>query len=141
MESLEHAKRARNRSVNRRILATAAVAGLAVAGMLVPAVASAKTSTNSKATVVAGGKTYKLSGGGCIVTSSKVALGIGTKTNSLGLSAKVKNGKFSNAHIGMVLGGKPIAITTDSGTATSNGGTFKGTDLVSNSTVSGKFTC
>jgi hypothetical protein len=109
--------------------------------MLVPSAAGATTSTNSKATVVVSGKTYKLSGGACLVTSSKIALGIGTKTNSLGLSATVSNGKFSNGRIGMILGGKPVAITSGSGTATSKGGKFTGTDVVSNSTVTGTFTC
>lgn len=137
----QHIEGARTWSVQRRILASAAVVGLAVGGLLAPGVAGATTSTNSKATVVLGGKTYKLSGGACLVTGSRVALGIGTKTNSLGLNAKVKKGKFSNAQIGMVLGGKPVAITSDTGTATSKGGTFKGTDVVSSSTVTGTFTC
>ena len=132
----KHTNGSRNRSVKRRILATAAVAG-----MLAPTVAGATTSTNSKATVVVSGKTYKLTGGACLATSSRVALGIGTATNSLGLSAKVNNGKFTNAHIGMILNGKPVAITTGTGTVSSNGGKFKGTDVVSNSTVTGTFTC
>jgi hypothetical protein len=128
-------------SMHRRILASAAVAGLAVGGLLAPGVAGATTSTNSKATVVVGGKTYKLSGGACLVTGSRVALGIGTNANTLGLNAKVKQGKFSNAQIGMVLGGKPLAMTSDSGTASSKGGTFKGSDVVSGSSVKGTFTC
>jgi hypothetical protein len=137
----KHTNGSRNRSVKRRILATAAVAGLAAGGILAPTVAGATTSTNSKATVVVSGKTYKLTGGACLATSSRVALGIGTATNSLGLSAKVNNGKFTNAHIGMILNGKPVAITTGTGTVSSNGGKFKGTDVVSNSTVTGTFTC
>ncbi|HEY1467373.1 MAG TPA: hypothetical protein VGF11_09965 [Acidimicrobiales bacterium] len=129
------------RTVNRRILASAAVAGLALGGMLAPGVAGAATSTNAKASVSVGGKTYKLSGGACLVTASRVALGIGTNANTLGMNANVKQGKFSNAQIGMVLGGKPLALTTDTGTASSKGGTFQGTDVVSGSTVKGKFSC
>ncbi|HXA32124.1 MAG TPA: hypothetical protein VNV87_07670 [Acidimicrobiales bacterium] len=128
-------------TVNRRILASAAVAGLALGGMLAPGVAGAATSTNAKASVSVGGKTYKLSGGACLVTASRVALGIGTNANTLGMNANVKQGKFSNAQIGMVLGGKPLALTTDTGTASSKGGTFQGTDVVSGSTVKGKFSC
>lgn len=137
----KHTEGARSWSGHRGILASAAVAGLAVGGLLAPGVAGATTSTNAKATVVVGGKTFKLSGGACLVTGSRVALGIGTKANTLGMNAKVKQGKFSNAQIGMVLGGKPLAITTDTGSATSKGGTFKGTDVVSGSTVKGTFTC
>jgi hypothetical protein len=125
----------------RRILASAAVAGLALGGLLAPGVAGAATSTNAKTTVVVSGKTYKFSGGGCLVTSSRIALGIGTSGNTFGMTAKVKQGKFSNAQIGMVLRGKPVAITSASGTTKSNGGTFKGTDVVSNSTVTGTFSC
>jgi hypothetical protein len=136
-----HTEEASTWSVYRRILASAAVAGLAVGGLIAPGVAGATTSTNTKATVVVGGKTYKLSGGACLVTGSRVALGIGTKANTLGMNAKVKQGKFSNAQIGMVLGGKPLAITTDTGTASSKGGTFKGSDVVSGSTVKGTFSC
>jgi hypothetical protein len=133
---------ARTPSFNRRIVASVAVVGIAAGGMLIPATAGASTSvTGSKASVVLNGKTYKLSGGACVVTGSRVDIGIGTQTNSLGINAKVKKGKFSNAQIGMVLGGKPVAITSDTGTATSKGGTFKGTDVVSNSTVKGTFTC
>jgi hypothetical protein len=117
------------------------VVGLAAGAILIPTGAGATTVTGSKATVVLSGKTYKLSGGACVVTGSRVDIGIGTSTNSLGINAKVKGGKFSNAQIGMVLGGKPVAITSDTGTATSKGGTFKGTDVVSNSTVKGTFTC
>jgi hypothetical protein len=128
-------------TVNRRILASAAVAGLAVGGMLAPAVAGASTSTNAKAKVVVSGKTYKFSGGGCLVTSTRIALGIGSSGNTFGMNAKVKQGKFTNAQIGMVLGGKPVAITSASGTTKSNGGTFTGNDVVSGSTVKGTFNC
>jgi hypothetical protein len=147
MEFLRVFKGARNvestreRSFNRTIIAPIAVMGLAAGAVLIPIGAGATTVTGSKATVVVNGKTYKLSGGACVVTGSHIDLGIGTKTNSLGMNAKVKGGKFSNAQIGMVLGGKPVAITTDTGTATSKGGKFKGTDVVSNSTVKGTFTC
>jgi hypothetical protein len=131
-----------NRTFRKRTLSAAAVIGVAAGGILVPTVAGAATSvTGSKAAVVLSGKTYKLSGGACVVTGSHMDIGIGTPTNSLGINAKVSKGKFSNAQIGMVLSGKPVAITTDTGTATSKGGTFKGTDVVSNSTVKGTFTC
>jgi hypothetical protein len=131
-----------NRTLRKRTLSAAAVIGVAAGGILVPTVAGAAISvTGSKAAVVLGGKTYKLSGGACVVTGSHVDIAIGTPTNSLGINAKVSGGKFSNAQIGMVLGGKPVAITTDTGTATSKGGTFKGTDVVSNSTVKGTFSC
>jgi hypothetical protein len=131
----------RTRPFNRTILAPIAVVGLAAGAILIPTGAGATTVTGSKATVVLSGKTYKLSGGACVVTGSRVDIGIGTSTNSLGINANVKGGKFSNAQIGMVLGGKPVAITSDTGTATSKGGTFKGTDVVSNSRVKGTFTC
>ncbi|HEX4219968.1 MAG TPA: hypothetical protein VHZ02_16440 [Acidimicrobiales bacterium] len=130
-----------NRTLRHRTLSSAAVIGMAVGGLLVPTVAGAAISTGSKATVVMGGKTYKLSGGACVVTGSHVDIAVGSPTNSLGINAKVQGGKFTNAQIGMVLGGKPVAITTDTGTATSRGGTFKGTDVVSNSTVKGTFSC
>jgi hypothetical protein len=132
---------ARAWSINKRLVASAAVAGLAVGGMLAPGVAGASTSTNAKATVVVSGKTYKFSGGGCLVTSSRIALGIGTSGNTFGMNAKVKQGKFTNAQIGMVLKGKPVAITSASGTTKSNGGTFTGNDVVSGSTVKGTFNC
>jgi hypothetical protein len=128
-------------STTRRILASTAVAGLAVGGLIAPGVAGASTSTNAKAKVVVSGKTYKFSGGGCLVTSSRIALGIGSGGNTFGMNAKVKQGKFSNAQIGMVLGGKPVAVTSASGTTKGTGGTFKGTDVVSNSSVSGTFNC
>jgi hypothetical protein len=137
----KHTDGASSWTVNRRILASAAVAGLALGGMLAPSVAGAATSTNAKASVVVSGKTYKFSGGGCLVTSTRIALGIGTSGNTFGMNAKVKQGKFSNAQIGMVLGGKPVAITSASGTTKSNGGTFTGNDVVSGSTVKGTFNC
>jgi hypothetical protein len=133
-----------NRTLRKRTLSAVAVIGVAAGGIgiLVPTVAGAAISvTGSKAAVVTGGKTYKLSGGACVVTGGHVDIGIGNATNSLAINAKVSGGKFSNAQIGMVLGGKPLAITTDTGTATSKGGTFKGTDVVSNSTVKGTFSC
>jgi hypothetical protein len=127
---------------NRKILASLAAVGVSVGGLALATGAGASSiGTNSKATVTVGSKTYKLSGGACVVSASHIDLGIGSTKNTLGMNAAIKGGKFKNAQIGMVLGGTPLAITTDSGSATAKGGTFTGNDVISHSTVKGTFTC
>jgi len=91
--------------------------------------------------VTVGSKTYNLSGGACVISGSKVQVGVGTSPNSLGINGKLKKGKFSNAQIGAVLKGKTIAMTTDSGKANSKGGSFQGKDAVTGANVKGTFTC
>jgi hypothetical protein len=130
-----------NGRFNRRILTAAVALGVTAGAMVLPAAGASASPGSASAKVTVGSKTYKLSGGACQVTGSKANVGIGGSPNSLGLHATVHKGKFSNAQIGLVLGGKPLAITTDTGTATAKGGTFKGTDVVSQSTVKGTFTC
>jgi hypothetical protein len=130
-------------SCKKGVLIPLALVGLAAGGAVVPVSAGATTtSTGSKATVHMNGKTYKFSGGACVVNGSKVDIGIGTGQNSLGLNASVSRGKFSNAQIGLILNGQPVAITSGSGTVNSkNSGKFTGTDVVSSSTVTGTFSC
>jgi hypothetical protein len=125
---------------NKKILASLAAVGISVGGLALATGAGASVG-NSKATVTVGSKTYKLSGGACVVSANHIDLGIGSTKNTLGMNAAIKGGKFTNAQIGMVLGGTPLAITTDSGKATSKGGTFTGNDVISHSTVKGTFTC
>jgi hypothetical protein len=125
---------------NKKILASLAAVGISVGGLALATGAGASVG-NSKATVTVGSKTYKLSGGACVVSAHHIDLGIGSTKNTLGMNAAIKGGKFTNAQIGMVLGGTPLAITTDSGSATSKGGSFKGNDVISHSTVKGTFTC
>jgi hypothetical protein len=125
---------------NKKILASLAAVGISVGGLALATGAGASVG-NSKATVTVGSKTYKLSGGACVVSANHIDLGIGSTKNTLGMNAAIKGGKFTNAQIGMVLGGTPLAITTDSGSATSKGGSFKGNDVISHSTVKGTFTC
>ena len=130
-----------SRSFRKGVLVPLAIGGIAAGTVLGPVAAGATTVTGANATVVLNGKTYKLSGGACVITGTKLAIGIGSGSNSLGLNAVVKNHKFSNAQVGLFIGGQPVAITSASGTVKSNSGTFKGTDVVSNSTVTGKFSC
>jgi hypothetical protein len=125
---------------NKKILASLAAVGISVGGLALATGAGASVGI-SKATVTVGSKTYKLSGGACVVSANHIDLGIGSTKNTLGMNAAIKGGKFTNAQIGMVLGGTPLAITTDSGSATSKGGSFKGNDVISHSTVKGTFTC
>ena len=130
------------RSFKKGVLIPLALVGFAM-GAVVPALGAGglTTVTGSKATVIVDGKKYRLSGGTCVVSGTKLDIGIGTSTNSLAINAVVKKHKFSNAQIGLIVGGRPAAITSASGTATSRGGTFTGTDVVSGSTVTGTFTC
>jgi hypothetical protein len=126
---------------DKKILASLAAAGISMGGLAFGVAGAGASVGNSKATVTVGSKTYKLSGGACLVTANHIDLGIGSTKNSLGMNAKIKGGKFTNAQIGMVLSGTPLAITTDSGSANAKGGTFKGSDVISHSTVKGTFTC
>jgi hypothetical protein len=126
---------------NHRIVAAVLALGLATGATALQVSAANASPGSASAKVTVGSKTYKLSGGACQVTGSSVNLGIGGSPNSLGMHASVHKGKFTNAQIGMVLGGKPLALTTDTGTVTSKGGTFKGKDVVSQSSVKGTFTC
>jgi hypothetical protein len=128
--------------VSHRILASALALGVVATGATALSMSAANAEPGSAtAKVTVGSKTYKLSGGACQVTRNSVNVGIGGSPNSLGLHAAVHKGKFTNAQIGLILGGKPLALTTDTGTVTSKGGTFKGTDVVSQSPVKGSFTC
>jgi hypothetical protein len=128
--------------LNHRILASTLALGVAAGAMGLAASGASASPGSASAKVTVGSKTYKLSGGACQVTGSSVSVAVGgSSSNTLGLHASVHKGKFSNAQIGLVLGGKPLAMTTDTGTATSKGGTFKGTDVVSQSKVKGTFTC
>ena len=124
----------------KRMLATAAVAGMALGGLALQTTAGA-TPGSAKAKVTVGSKSYTLKGGACVISGSTIQVGVGSKPNSLGLNGTLKKGKFTNAQIGMVLKGKAVAITTDTGTANAKGGTFKGTDAVSQAKVKGTFTC
>ena len=100
------------------------------------------TPGSAKAKVTVGSKTYSLKGGACVISGSTIQVGVGSKPNSLGLNGTLKKGKFTNAEIGMVLvRASAVAITTDTGTANAKGGTFKGTDAVSQAKVKGTFTC
>jgi hypothetical protein len=110
-------------------------------GLLIQSTGAGATPGNAKAKVTVGSKSYKLSGGACVISGNKVQVGVGASPNSLGINGKLKKGKFSNAQIGAVLSGKTIAMTTDSGTANAKGGTFKGKDAVSGASVKGTFTC
>ncbi|HEX3795235.1 MAG TPA: hypothetical protein VHV57_12115 [Acidimicrobiales bacterium] len=125
---------------NKRIIASAAVVGMALGGLALQTTAGA-TPGSAKAKVTVGSKTYKLSGGACVISGTTLQVGVGSKPNSLGINGTLKGGKFKNAQIGMVLKGKPVAITTDSGKASASGGSFSGTDVVSHSKVKGTFTC
>jgi hypothetical protein len=129
--------------LNKKVLASMTAIGFAAGGLFIQSAGAGAQTTvgNSKAKVVVSGKTYKMSGGACVVSSSHLDIGIGSNGNTIGINAAVKNGKFKNAQIGMVLGHQPVAITTDTGKVTSKGGSFSGTDVVSNSTVKGTFTC
>jgi hypothetical protein len=127
--------------LRKKVLASVTAIGIASGGLIITAGGAGASVGNAKAKVTVGSKTYKMSGGACVVTGNNVDIGIGSKPNTLGINATTKKGKFSNAQIGMVLSGKPVAITTDTGTANSKGGTFKGTDVVSHSKVKGTFTC
>lgn len=129
-------------SCKKGILIPVAFVGLAAGGAVVPISAGAATTvTGSKATVHLSGKTYKFTGGACVISGTKLDIGIGTNGNSLGITAVIANHRFSNAQIGLIVGGQPAAVTSGSGTVTSKGGTFRGTDVVSNSTVTGTFSC
>jgi hypothetical protein len=132
---------ARRGHLNHRILASVLALGVATGATALQVSAANAAPGSATAKVTVGSKTYKLSGGACQVTGNSVNLGIGGSPNSLGLHASVHKGKFTNAQIGLILGGKPLALTTDTGTVTSKGGTFKGKDVVSQSSVKGTFTC
>jgi hypothetical protein len=135
-EGIEHMK------LNKRILAVVIAAGTTTGAMaLQPAVSGASTSTHAKATIKVGSKTYKLSGGACVISSSKIQVGVHQGSNTFGINGTLSKGKFTNAEIGALLNGKSIAMTTDSGSANKKGGKFSGTDAVSGAKVSGKFTC
>ncbi len=129
------------RRFNKKIIASMAVIGLSAGGLVVAGAGAGASVGNSSAKVTVGSKTYKLSGGACIVQAGTVNVGIGEHGNSLAIHGNIKNGKLSGAQIGMVINKQPIAITGGSGKATSSGGTFKGTDVVSNKTIKGSFTC
>ena len=129
------------RRFNRKIIASMAVIGLSAGGLVVAGAGAGASVGNSSAKVTVGSKTYKLSGGACLVEAGTVNVGIGQHGNSVAIHGNIKNGKLSGAQIGMVINKKPIAITNGSGKANSSGGSFKGTDVVSNTTVKGTFTC
>jgi len=79
---------------NRKILASLAAVGVSVGGLALATGAGASSvGTNSKATVTVGSKTYKLSGGACVVSASHIDLGIGSTKNTLGMNAVIKGGK------------------------------------------------
>lgn len=124
----------------KRILASTVIAGMAMGGLALQTTAGA-TPGSAKAKVTVGGKTYKLSGGACVISGSTIQVGVGSKPNSLGLNGTLSGGKFKNAQIGMLLKGKAVAVTTDSGKANAKGGSFSGKDAVSGGKVKGTFTC
>jgi hypothetical protein len=127
--------------LNKRILASVLAAGAMTGGMLLQSTSANATPGNAKAKVTVGGKTYKLSGGACVISGSKLEVGVGATPNSLGINGTLHKGKFKNAEIGAILSGNSVAVTSDSGTANSKGGKFKGTDAVTGGKVSGSFTC
>jgi hypothetical protein len=122
------------------MLACVAAVGMSLGGLAFQTTAGA-TPGSAKAKVTVGSKTYKLSGGACVITGASIQVGVGEKPNSLGLNGTLKGGKFKNAEIGMILKGKDIAVTTDKGKANASGGSFSGTDAVSHEKVKGTFTC
>jgi hypothetical protein len=124
----------------KRILASTVIAGMAMGGLALQTTAGAIPGS-AKAKVTVGGKTYKLKGGACVISGSTIQVGVGSKPNSLGLNGTLSGGKFKNAQIGMLLKGKAVAVTTDSGKANAKGGSFSGTDAVSGGKVKGTFTC
>lgn len=103
------------------------------------------------AEVMVDGKSYHLTGGTCEKSMGALALNVGVVSGNpppsplpdyVGLSVlNGQEGAFTNAVLAVNVGGEGLAVTTNSGTFTLQGGTFQGTAMGSGKHVSGHFTC
>ena len=96
------------------------------------------------------GKEYDLSGGTCAVEAGifSVNLGVvstpelgGPKPDYFGLTVPAGGGHFTNAALTLTVGGKSYALTSNSGDASTTGGTFTGAAFGDPAPVTGSFTC
>jgi hypothetical protein len=127
---------------NKKFLASMAVVGVSSAGFALQSTGAGAAVDAAHAKVTFSSKTHKFSGGMCPTITSHYFLVMGHGVGSgVTIMAKIHGGKFTNASITVVIGSKEIALTKDSGTVNAKGGTFKGTDIVSHSKVTGTFTC
>jgi hypothetical protein len=128
---------------HRKFLASLAVVGTSVIGLVLQSPGAGATVVPAHAKVTVGSKTYKWSGGTCppTVNSAQYFLNVGKGgTDGLEMIGKVRGGKFTNMKIALVKGSYSTADSKDSGTINAKGGTFKGVDVYGKKMM-GTFTC
>lgn len=105
----------------------------------------------ASAEVMVDGKTYHLAGGTCEKSMGALALNVGVVSGNpppsplpdyVGVSVlNGQEGAFTNAVVAVNVGGEGLAVTTNTGTFTSQGGAFQGEAMGSGKHVSGHFSC
>jgi hypothetical protein len=121
------------------LVAVVLTAGTMTSGLLVQS-SGAGASSAPKGMVTVGSKTYKMSFVSCLGSSSHVQTAMGAGGNTVEITGKIHNAKYTDVIIGVTITGKPaLLVAPNSGTAKSSGGTFKGKSGSTN--VKGSYTC